>query len=179
MVDLALMACLALPQLAYAEQLGTDSLSSPLVIPGSLVEAEQLQAESQTTRSSPAAAAARAASATAYAGLGTTQAAELAETAFPATIRDQNGGLPRRPSGEQVTGFLTPATATVDLGKRRARRDRVRRANGRQRPRAAGRRSTWLRERGAGGSLSSSHCCPCKYHSAYRPAFSFRTSGCR
>ncbi len=104
---------------AYAEEGlvpgGPLSLQgSSLVLPG--VEAlagSQRAAEEEARRANPEAVEAREASADAYESLDTESAENLAAQSFPTLVDQSDGPLSSLPSGQKVTGYINPYTATL------------------------------------------------------------------
>jgi RHS repeat-associated protein len=90
-------------------------LTGSLVIPGSPVESEQLQAERQARSTNPVFIAEREASRTKFAGLGVGQARALAAAQFPGLVSEPAGGLPRLAGGERITRFPSDHAASVEL----------------------------------------------------------------
>jgi DNA-binding beta-propeller fold protein YncE len=90
-------------------------LGSPLVVVGSPVEEEQVQAQEQARRHSPQAVADRRASDTEFQSLSVGQVAALAAKAFPALIKQRAGGSPILPVGERITGYLRPNVARLAI----------------------------------------------------------------
>jgi RHS repeat-associated protein len=119
------LAALAISPQADAE--GTSSsneasgtlVGSPLVVPSSPVEAEERQAQEEAALASPEAVAEREASQTEFSGLDAEQAAQVAAKAFPVIVDEPDGGPPRLPEGESITGYPSDNTALVDLGEGR------------------------------------------------------------
>ncbi len=102
---------------ATPEGAGGLALSeSPLTIPGSPTESEQAVAEEQAKLTSPEAVVGREASASSYESLSASQAAEEDRAAFASLIEEPNGGPPRLPEGERISGFAGAYAARVDLG---------------------------------------------------------------
>jgi YD repeat-containing protein len=102
---------------AHVQPLG-EQLSGGLVVEGAgLLLGDQTQAAEEARRANPEAVAARAASATAYEDLSTAGAQELAGESFPSLIAKPNGGVPRLPEGQRLTGFANSYAAQVDLGE--------------------------------------------------------------
>ncbi len=91
-------------------------LGGPLVVSGSPTEGEQIDAARTVTLTNPETINLQATSETAYEGLNAEGAAKVDGEAFPASIDEPAGGPPKLPIGEQVTGFVGPYTAQVDLG---------------------------------------------------------------
>jgi hypothetical protein len=94
---------------------GGSVLESPLVVPGSPGESEQVRSQEQATLANPEAVAQRAASRTAFENLDAEQAEKVAGEAFPAVIDDPAGGFPKLPEGQSVAKYSTDYTAQVDL----------------------------------------------------------------
>jgi streptogramin lyase len=92
------------------------SLESSLVIPGSLTEGEQLQAQEQANLANPEAVALREESRTKYEGLSAEKAVNLASEVFPKIVSDLAGGPPLLPAGQRITGYLSDNAASVDVG---------------------------------------------------------------
>jgi streptogramin lyase len=92
------------------------SLESSLVVPGSLTEGEQLQAQEQAKLANPEAVAAREESRTKYEGLSAEKAVDLASEVFPKIVGDPAGGPPSLPAGQQITGYLSDNAASVNVG---------------------------------------------------------------
>jgi RHS repeat-associated protein len=94
--------------------------ASPLVVDDHwLLEGSQRAAQLEAHRANPAAAAARVASRSRFEGLTPRRAAALAAEAFPGLVKTHEGGLPRLPAAERVTGYPTDNSARIDLGSGR------------------------------------------------------------
>jgi streptogramin lyase len=101
-----------------SEGAGVSSpLSGSLVVPESLDEGEELQAEREAKLLAPEAVAARQASRTKFESLSTEQAAEVARETYPEVIDDPAGGPPKLPVGESIAGYPSDNAAQVDLGE--------------------------------------------------------------
>lgn len=98
---------------------GVSPLESPLVVPGSPVEGEQVRAQGQAISASPEAVATREASQTMYEGLGTAEAAKLAGEKFPVLIDEPAGGPPKLVAGQSIAGYSADNVAQIDLGEGR------------------------------------------------------------
>jgi RHS repeat-associated protein len=94
---------------------GGSPLGSSLVVPGGLVEGQELKEAEEVSLHSPEAVVAREASQTKYEGLSVEESAKLAERVFPNVIDRPDGGLPQLPEGESVTGYPTDDAAQVEL----------------------------------------------------------------
>jgi hypothetical protein len=97
---------------AAAEQ---SPLSGALVVPGTPEEGEQLHAQQEARRLTPAGFAAREASQTAYQHFNGAQAKQLATSAFPNLIEEPAGGPPPLPSGEKIAKYESEYTAKLEL----------------------------------------------------------------
>jgi hypothetical protein len=95
---------------------GTSLMESPLVVPEAqpLLGSEAVSSAEETRLASPEAVAAREESQTKWEGLGTAEAAELAERAFPEVIESPDGGL-QLPEDESVTEYPTDNAAQIQL----------------------------------------------------------------
>ncbi len=93
------------------------SLSGSLVVPGSPVENEQLQAQEQANLANPEAVRAREESTTKFEGLSAGQAAATDGEAFPGVLEQPGGGPPELPAGERIIGFPTDTDAEVELSE--------------------------------------------------------------
>ena len=101
----------------FAAVPGSVSLrASPLVIVGSPGEAEQLKAEQEAKLTNPEAIAVREESRTKFSGLDNEQASKVDGEAFSAVIDEPDGGPPRLPEGQSITGYLNANVGQVDLG---------------------------------------------------------------
>ncbi len=115
---LTALICCGTASAADAQLAGDPALSGALEVEGAdLFMAGQSAAAERARRTNPEAVAARAASTTAYDRLSATAAGKLAGESFPGLIADRNGGVPRLPKGQRVTGFASPFAAHVDRGK--------------------------------------------------------------
>jgi Domain of unknown function (DUF6531) len=92
----------------------SSPLAGALVIPGSPVEGEELQARQEARASNPEAVAAREASRTEFGGLNGAQAQKLAAETFPRLI-DEPAGKPRLATGERITGYPADDIAELEL----------------------------------------------------------------
>jgi len=105
---------------AESDPLSGDFQGSPitdgLVIPGSPVEAEQLQAQREVRWRSAEAVAERYASRRRFAHLNAEQAAKVAREAFPVMIDQSAGGPPQLPVGQSIVGYPSDNTARLALG---------------------------------------------------------------
>ncbi len=90
-------------------------LSGAMVIPGVPVSSEQVQAQEQARRLTPAAIAAREASQTAYEHLGTAQARALAQRVFPRLVEEPAGGPPALPAGAKIAKIPADNVAQLTL----------------------------------------------------------------
>ncbi len=93
---------------------GSSPLESPLVVPGALAQAEELQAQEQARRTSPAAVVAREESQLKYSELNSAEAGKVAQEVFPALIDEPAGGPPKLPAGKSITSF--PAVNAARVG---------------------------------------------------------------
>jgi streptogramin lyase len=101
----------------FSVVLGSVSLrEGPLVIPGSLGEAEQLKAEQEDKLTNPEAVTVREESRMKFSGLGTEQASKVDGEAFSAVIDEPDGGPPRLPEGQSITGYVSANVGQVNLG---------------------------------------------------------------
>jgi hypothetical protein len=101
---------------AHAEAALSDagSLSSnPLVIVGSPEEAGQVQAEREAVLASPEAVRARVESQSVYEGISATAAESVANEAFKGLVDEPDGGPPRLPAGERISGFPSDFAASL------------------------------------------------------------------
>jgi YD repeat-containing protein len=99
----------------------SSSLSgSPLVIPGSPVEGEQLWAQEEAWRHSSEAVVERDISRTKFQNLSARQVALLAAKVFPVLVDQRAGGTPSLPAGQHITSYLSSNVARLALsgGKR-------------------------------------------------------------
>ena len=94
---------------------GGEVLGDSLVVAGSPIEGEQRMSQEEVRRASPEAVAEREASSTAFEGLGSSKAANLAAEAFPTAIDEGDGGPPKLPAGQQISSYLTDNVARVAL----------------------------------------------------------------
>jgi YD repeat-containing protein len=85
-----------------------------LVVPGALVQAEELQAQEEARRTSSAAVVAREESQLKYSELSSVEAGKVAQEVFPALIDEPAGGPPKLPAGESITSF--PAVNVARVG---------------------------------------------------------------
>lgn len=124
---LCLACCMAGPALAPATALaegsssalggtGGSALESPLVVPGSPVEGEQLRAAEEAELASPEAVAQRIAARTRYEQLTAEQVEKVVAESFPVVIDQPAGGPPKLPMGQSITAYLSDNVAQVDLG---------------------------------------------------------------
>jgi hypothetical protein len=90
--------------------------ASPLVIPGVPGEAEQLKAEQGAKLANPEAISIREESRTKFSGLDTEQASKADGEAFSAVIDEPDGGPPRLPEGQSITGYVNANVGQVNLG---------------------------------------------------------------
>jgi DNA-binding beta-propeller fold protein YncE len=95
---------------------GPSPLVGALVIAGSPMQGEQLQAGEEARRDSPEVRIAREKSRTAFAGLNAGAAAKLAREAFPGVVDDRAGGPPQLPAGQKIVSYPTDNAAQVELG---------------------------------------------------------------
>ncbi len=89
---------------------------SPLVIPGAPGEAEQLKAEQEAKLANPEGISVREESRTKFSGLDTEQASKVDGEAFSAVIDEPDGGPPRLPEGQSITGYVSADVGRVSLG---------------------------------------------------------------
>ena len=92
------------------------ALSGSLIVPGSPVEGEQLQAQEQAKLANPEAVWVREESRTKFAGLNAEQAMKVAGEAFPAVIDESAARPPPLPAGQRITGYLDDDAASVEVG---------------------------------------------------------------
>ncbi len=98
-----------------------STLGPALVIPGSPLEAEQLQAQARVQHDAPEAVLARETSRTAFTHLGAAHAAQVAAATFPGLIDRRAGGTPTLPRGAHLLRYTSSTAAQVELaGGRRA-----------------------------------------------------------
>jgi len=91
------------------------SVGSPLAPPAlEALAGSQGGVEEEARRANPEAVLAREVSAHAYEGLDSESAAEVAARSFPSMVDQANGPLTFLPSGQKVTGYLGPYTATLN-----------------------------------------------------------------
>ena len=91
------------------------SLGSPLVVPGSPTEGEQVQAAREARRDSPEAVGARERSRTEFQRLGTAAAVNVAGQAFPGVVNETAGGAPKLPAGERIVKYEASNAAALTL----------------------------------------------------------------
>jgi hypothetical protein len=111
-----------LPAIAFGDGFVSDRgsvalspLGDSLVISGSPVEGEQVQAQEKADRSNPVAVAEREASRTKFEGLDGEQAASVDREAFPRLIDEPVGEPPELPPGQRIIGYPTDDAAQVEL----------------------------------------------------------------
>jgi DNA-binding beta-propeller fold protein YncE len=101
-----------------SEATATSSpLNGSLVVAGSPLESELVQAEYEAKLANPETIAVREASRTKYENLDTEQAAKVDGEAFPAVIGEPAGGPPKLPVGESITSYVGDNAALLDLGE--------------------------------------------------------------
>ena len=94
---------------------GSSSLESGLVTSGSLVEAEETQAEREAKLDNPEAVRLREESQTKFEGLDPEQAEKVTGEVFPALVNEPTGGPPKLQAGESIVDYPTKDAAQVDL----------------------------------------------------------------
>jgi hypothetical protein len=87
----------------------------PLVISGSPVEGEEMQAEREEGLDSPAAVDARHLSRTRFENLNTAGAVQVAREEFPEVVDRLGGGPPKLPSGDRIISYVGSDAAAVAL----------------------------------------------------------------
>ncbi len=90
--------------------------ANPIVIPGAPGEVEQLKAEQEAKLANPEAITIREESRTKFSGLDTEQASKVDGEAFSAVIDEPDGGPPRLPEGQSITGYVNANVGRVSLG---------------------------------------------------------------
>jgi streptogramin lyase len=99
-----------------------STLGGSLVVPGSIVEPEQRQAQAEVQHTTPQAFRARERSRTAFVHLDAAEAAKAAGSSFPTLIDEPAGGAPKLPRGTHLVKYTSPTAAQIELpgGKRGA-----------------------------------------------------------